>query len=109
MPDTGPLYYPERIAKAYLLPMSTVCKKFRPNFEKKEKAQNLELRMFTGLVFLDLRTFRAGRRLLPRDLTGNRIPAIIISLSRKPGPGFSKIRHLLFDSRFTNGRRNRAP
>ena len=63
------------------------------------------LRMYTGLVFLDLRTFRAGQRLLPRDLTGNRIPAIILSLSRKPGPGFSKIRHLLFDSRFTSGRR----
>ena len=43
--------------------------------------------MFTGLVFLDLRTFRAGQRLLPRDLTGNRIPAIILSLSRKPGSG----------------------
>ena len=57
--------------------------------------------MYTGLVFLDLRTFRAGQRLLPRDLTGNRIPAIILSLSRKPGPGFSQIRHLLFDSRFT--------
>ena len=63
------------------------------------------LRMYTGLVFLDLRTFRAGQRLLPRDLTGNRIPAIILSLSRKPGPGFSKIRHLHFDSRFTSGRR----
>ena len=63
------------------------------------------LRMYTGLVFLVLRTFRAGQRLLPRDLTGNRIPAIILSLSRKPGPGFSKIRHLLFDSRFTSGRR----
>ena len=61
--------------------------------------------MYTGLVFLDLRTFRAGQRLLPRDLTGNRIPAIILSLSRKPGPGFSKIRHLHFDSRFTSGRR----
>ena len=70
-----------------------------------EKYKNTFLRMYTGLVFLDLRTFRAGQRLLPRDLTGNRIPAIILSLSRKPGPGFSKIRHLLFDSRFTSGRR----
>ena len=62
--------------------------------------------MFTGLVFLDLRTFRAGQRLLPRDLTGNRIPAIILSLSRKPGTGFSKIRHLLLtaDSRVADER-----
>ena len=51
----------------------------------------ISLRMFTGLVFLDLRTFRAGQRLLPRHLTGNRIPAIILSLNRKPGPGVSKI------------------
>ena len=61
--------------------------------------------VYWSRFFFDLRTFRAGQRLLPRDLTGNRIPAIILSLSRKPGPGFSKIRLLLFDSRFTSGRR----
>ena len=74
-------------------------------FDALKKLDNL--RMYTGLVFLDLRTFRAGQRLLPRDLTGNRIPAIILSLSRKPGPGFSKIRHLLFltaDSRVADER-----
>ena len=66
---------------------------------------NLKFKDVYWSRFLDLRTFRAGQRLLLRDLTGNRIPAIILSLSRKPGPGFSKIRHLLFDSRFTSGRR----
>ena len=68
-----------------------------PKTRRFYRRQRMTLRMYTGLVFLDLRTFRAGQRLLPRDLTGNRIPAIILSLSRKPGPGFSKIRHLLFD------------
>ena len=57
--------------------------------------------------FLDLRTFRAGQRLLPRDLTGNRIPAIILSLSRKPGPGVfpkSAICFLTADSRVADER-----